>query len=85
MPNREYRGAVKTLTLKVPENLAVWLDAEAKRLNQPKSALIRDVLAAHQEKGGRSALDLTADLCGCVASGKGDVSHNKARLKGFGR
>ena len=76
---------MKTLTMKVPDSLLVWLENEAKRARRPKSALIRDILQQHQERQGRSALDLAADLCGCVKSGLGDLARNKKHLKGFGR
>ena len=78
-------NSMKTLTLKLPDSLAVWLENEAKRVNRPKSELIRDVLRAHQEKRARTAFDLAADLCGSVESGKGDLSHNKKYMKGFGQ
>jgi hypothetical protein len=46
--------------------------------------LIREILQHHHQQR-RSALDLAADLCGCVNSGLRDLSYNKKRLKGFGR
>jgi predicted DNA-binding protein len=85
MAKMKYLFAMKTLTLKLPENIARWLESEARRLNRTKSAIVREVLAAHQERRSQSALDLASDLCGSVQSRHGDLSHNKARLKGFGR
>jgi predicted DNA-binding protein len=85
LPQRDYAAFVKTLTVKLPDSLANWLENEAKRVNRPKSELIRDVLRNHQEKRARTAFDLAADLCGCVDSGKGDLSHNKKYMEGFGR
>ena len=76
---------MKTLTMKLPDALLAWLENEAQRLNRPKSAVVRDVLRQHQQQSGRSALDLTGDLCGCVESGLRDLSHNKKYLKGFGK
>src|SRR5207248_3082279 len=69
--------------LKLPESLAGWLEAEAKRLNRSKSALIRELLEAFQEKRAGSAMDLTADLCGCAESGKADLSQNKSAAEGI--
>jgi hypothetical protein len=76
---------MKTLTMKVPEGLLVWLENEAKRAGQPKSALVRNILQQHRQQRPQSALDLAADLCGCVESGLGDLARNKKHLKGFGR
>jgi len=76
---------MKTLTMKVPDGLLVWLENEAKRVGQPKSALVRNILEQHQQRRPQSALDLAADLCGCVESGLGDLARNKKHLKGFGR
>lgn len=77
--------SVKTLTMKLPDELLAWLEREARRTNRPKSALVRDILQRHQRVEPRSALDLAADLCGSVASGVKDLAHNKKYLRGFGR
>ena len=71
--------------MKLPDDLAAWLEKEARQLRQPKSALIREILRIHKTRKGKSALDLAADLCGCVQSGLRDLSRNKEHLKGFGR
>lgn len=76
---------MKTLTMKLPDSLLAWLEAEAKRANRPKSALVRDILQHYHQRRQPSALDLAADLCGCVESGLRDLSRNKKYLKGFGR
>ena len=76
---------MKTLTMKLPDGLLGWLEHEAKRARQPKSALVREILQQHQQHRHQSALDLAADLCGCVQSGVRDLSRNKKHLKGFGR
>jgi len=72
-------------TMKIPDGLLGWLEEEAKRAQRPKSALVREILQQHQQRRHQSALDLAADLCGCVQSGVRDLSLNKKRLKGFGR
>ena len=76
---------MKTLTMKVPDELLAWLENEAKRVGQPKSALVRNILQQHQQCRPQSALDLAADLCGSVESGLGDLARNKEYLRGFGR
>ena len=76
---------MKTLTMKLPDELLGWLENEAKRAGQPKSALVREILQQRQRRQRPTALDLAADLCGCVRSGLGDLARNKKHLKGFGR
>ncbi len=76
---------MKTFTMKLPDRLLVWLENEAKRSSRPKSALVREILEQHQQRQPRSALDLAADMCGCVQSGLGDLARNKKHLSGFGR
>ncbi len=76
---------MKTLTMKVPDGLLIWLESEAKRAGRPKSALAREILQQRRQGKPQSALDLAADLCGCVESGLGDLARNKKHLKGFGR
>jgi hypothetical protein len=85
LPVRPYNPDVKTLTLKLPDGLLAWLEEEARRANRPKSALVREFLQERQQRKSQSALDLAGDLCGCVESGLGDLSHNRRRLKGFGQ
>jgi len=80
-----YHAVMKTLTMKLPEGLLGWIEKEAKRARQPKSALVREILQQHQQRQHQSALDLAADLCGCVQSGLPDLARNKMHLKGFGR
>ena len=71
--------------MKLPEGLLGWLENEARRVRRPKSTLVREILQQHQQRQGQSALDLAADLCGCVQSGVGDLARNKKHLKGFGQ
>ena len=85
LPDWYYHGHMKTLTMKLPEGLLGWIETEAKRARQPKSTLVREILQQHQRRQHQSALDLAADLCGCVQSGLPDLARNKMHLKGFGR
>jgi len=85
LTHRCYHPGMKTLTMKLPDGLLGWLEHEAKRAQQPKSALVREILQQHQQRQHQSALDLAADLCGCVQSGLRDLSRNQKHLKGFGR
>jgi predicted transcriptional regulator len=76
---------MKTLTMKLPDELLSWLEHEARRARLPKSAVVREILKKHQSHRRRSALDLATDLCGSVESGVGDLSRNPKHLKGFGQ
>jgi predicted DNA-binding protein len=80
-----FHGTMKTLTMKLPEELLGWLETEAKRAGQPKSALVREILQRHQQRQHQSALELAGDLCGCARSGLRDLARNKKYLRGFGR
>ena len=76
---------MKTLTMKIPDGLLVWLENEARRAGQSKSALVRKSVPQRQQRRPQSALDLAADLCGCIKSGLSDLARNKKHFKGFGR
>jgi hypothetical protein len=76
---------MKTLTMKLPDRLLAWLENESQRVNQPKSAVVREILQQHLRSQSHSGLDTAADLCGCVQSGVRDLARNKKHLKGFGR
>ena len=80
-----YSASVKTLTMKLPDGLLAWLDSESKRLNRSKSGLVREILDQHRHRQPQRALEMAADLCGCVRSGVRDLARNKKHLKGFGR
>jgi Ribbon-helix-helix protein, copG family len=75
---------MRTLTLKVPGDLADWLDKRSRELNRPKSEIVRQALLA-QRNGGKceSLLDRAGDLVGKYASGRKDSSHKK-HLKTLG-
>jgi len=62
LAHRCYRPGMKTLTLKLPDGLLGWLEHEAKRARQPKSALVREILQQHQQHRHQSALDLGGGL-----------------------
>jgi predicted DNA-binding protein len=85
-----YFFRMRTITIKVPEELARRLEKRAERLGISKSALVREsVQNALQnedaEAAQASAYDLMKDGCGCVDSGIGDLSTNPKHMEGFGR
>ena len=79
---------MKTISVKVPEDLDLKLTAVAAKRRESKSALIREALD-HLVKSSEtitpnSCLDLARDLIGSV-EGPSDLSYNKKHLKGYGR
>jgi hypothetical protein len=88
MTERQYRDAMKTISLKLPEALDSKLSAAAHRLKRTKSAVVREALENYLDEStpakGVSCLDLAADLCGCF-DGPTDLATNKKYLEGYGR
>jgi predicted transcriptional regulator len=75
---------MQTLTVKVPSELAGWLEQRARKLGRSKSEIAREALEAQRrQNSGESVTARAADLVGCFASGRRDSSHKK-HLKGFG-
>ena len=79
---------MKTLTVKVPEELDLKLAAVAKKMGESKSNLIRTaiehVVISSSGITANSCLDLAKDLVGSL-DGPTDLSHNKKHLAGYGQ
>jgi len=79
---------MKTLTVKVPEDLDLKLAAAAAKRGESKSDLIRTALEsivnANEAIIPNSCLELAKDIVGSV-EGPSDLSHNKKHLKGYGQ
>ncbi|MEX2580844.1 MAG: CopG family transcriptional regulator [Verrucomicrobiales bacterium] len=81
---------MKTMTLKLSDEVAARLEKRAKRLGVSKSAIVRESIerelreqtAVEEEP---TAYDLMKDGCGCVDSGVADLATNPKHLEGFGR
>lgn len=81
---------MQTLVLRIPDDLAADIEAEARRLNWTKSKVARARLAATRGSASTpgSGFDLIADLIGTDEGGPPDLSARKKHyLKkwGFGR
>ena len=78
---------MNTVSLKMPETLAIRLEETARKKGVSKSTLIREVLEAYLQtdraEHPESALSRAADLVG-VLSGPEDLSVNKDYLRDFG-
>lgn len=79
---------MKTLSLKLPDEMARVLEHRARSQGTTKSEILREALANYLARcplpGKGSFLDLAGDLVGCL-EGPGDLSHNKEYFKGYGR
>jgi len=79
---------MKTLTVKVPEELDLKLAAVAAKRGESKSNLIRtainSILKEYKAVIPNSCLDMAKDLVGSV-EGPSDLSCNKTYLKGYGK
>jgi predicted transcriptional regulator len=78
-----------TVTVKLPEELGLALDATAKRRRASKSEVIRALLeqglSAERKTTGASCYELAKDLCGSVKGAARDLSTNKRHLEDFGK
>lgn len=78
---------MKTLSLKLPDELDTRLSAIAKRQRSNKSEVVRNALDAYLTKETMpqqgSVLVLAGDLVG-VLEGPGDLSHSDDHLGGYG-
>ena len=79
---------MKTISVKVPEDLDLKLTAVAAKRRESKSALIRaaldHIVKSSEAVTPNSCLDLAKDLIGSV-EGPADLSYDNKHLKGYGR
>ncbi len=79
---------MKTLSLKLPDEMARVLEDRARSRGATKSEILREALAGYFARsplpGNGSFLTLAGDLVGCL-EGPGDLSSNKEHLKGYGK
>jgi predicted transcriptional regulator len=79
---------MKTVSLKLSEDLEMQLSEAARRTGHSKSLLVRmalsEFLPRRSRSSGRSFLARAADLAGSIAA-EPDLSTNKRRMHGYGR
>ena len=84
-----YDAPMKTISLKLPDELDRKLTATVKQRGVAKSDVVREALAHYladaQAARGGSLLALAADLAGCVDDAAPDTSTNPRYLEDFGR
>lgn len=81
---------MQTLVLRIPDDLAADIEAEARRLNTTKSKVARARLAAarHRSEDPGTGFALIADLIGVETGGPSDLSARKKhylKATGYGR
>ena len=79
---------MKTLSLKLPDELAARVSAVAKRMGSNKSEILRNALEAYLENEPTqregSALEVAGDLAGALEGPK-DLSHQDSHMHGYGK
>ncbi len=78
---------MRTISLKLPDDLLALLEKEATARRVSKSLLIRDSLKrslARNPSGAASCYDLARDLAGSVKGLPRDLATNARYMKGFG-
>ena len=80
---------MRTISLKLPDDLLVQLDSEAKARRVTKSWLVREslekALSKQSPRGAVSCYDLARDLAGIAKGLPEDLADNPKYLDGFGR
>jgi Ribbon-helix-helix protein, copG family len=77
---------VRTVTIKLPDSLALRLKQAVARRRATQSEVIREALEAHLAAPSvGSYLELVGDLAGSLRGAAPDLSSSKRRLRGFGR
>jgi Ribbon-helix-helix protein, copG family len=84
-----YDGVVRTISLKLPDDLLAQLESQAKARGVTKSLLIRDslekALRTQSRAGTPSCYDLAQDLAGSVKGLPEDLAENPKYMEGFGQ
>jgi predicted DNA-binding protein len=80
---------MRTISLKLPDDLLAQLAKTAKARRVTRSSLVRESLekALHEQPraGAVSCYDLARDLAGTVKGLPRDLAHNPKYMEGFGR
>jgi hypothetical protein len=79
---------MKSVSLKLSDELNTKLEQVSKQRGARKSDVIREALESYFSDGkngaGVSCLDLAGDLVGCL-DGPADLATNPKHMRGFGR
>ena len=84
-----YPEIMRTISVKLPDELLAQLDREAKARRVTKSSLVRESLVKglyeQPSTGAGSCYDLARDLAGTVKGLPKDLADNSKYMKGFGQ
>lgn len=79
---------MRSLSIKIPEQLDNQLSAACRRRREKKSEVVRaaieQFLSSADLASGESCLDLANDLAGSIC-GSVDLSFNKKHMSGYGK
>lgn len=79
---------MRTISLKLPEDILADLEREAKARRVSKSAVVREsvekALRPRLRRGAASCYDLARDLAGTIKGLPRDLANNPKYLGGFG-
>jgi len=79
---------MRTISLKLPEDLLADLEREAKARRVSKSVVVREsverALRHRSRRGAASCWDLARDLAGMVKGLPRDLANNPKYMEGFG-
>jgi Arc/MetJ-type ribon-helix-helix transcriptional regulator len=81
---------MKTISLKLPDHLSLWIEERAAKLGRTKSDLVRETLererreTASRQRKKTSCHDLMQDVCGSF-EGPHDLSTNPKYMEGYGQ
>ena len=73
-------GAMKGITIKLPEATVRQLRQQARQSGRSVAALVRQLVEAPPSSGG-SVYALTADLAGSVAGGRRSATNARSRFR----
>jgi metal-responsive CopG/Arc/MetJ family transcriptional regulator len=80
---------MKTIAVKVPEDLLARLDAVGKRRSMNRSSLVRKALQRFLEGDAHNRAptftEVAGDLIGAVKNGPRDLSYAPRHMKGYGK
>lgn len=74
---------MRTISLKIPEQLDQEIHQLARKRRLSRSVVMREALAGATRQLRKSALDLAGELAGCL-NGPCDLSTSPSRMRGYG-
>ena len=74
---------MRTISIKLPEDLDRKLSTLAKRQHTSRSAVVREALEAYAQRQPPTLLELAGDLVGCI-HGPTDLATSETYMEGYG-